>query len=481
MEARLIRGLLVASVVAVSLFAAPEAKAWGGTEVSVSFGTALSPYGEWVSVSRVGRVWRPYRSVVGAEFVPYETGGHWVNSDYGWMFVSDYEWGWAPFHYGRWFMDPIYGWVWVPDSVWGPAWVDWRYGGGYVGWAPLAPAAFAVSYWHPHYCFVETRYFTEPNFYRYRVPDYRVPQVHAATAVVPPRQYGNTRYYAGPPATQVAHDAGHPVSQVQVSRPPPGRVGVTEFRGETHQLQPGGQTRGMTQDNSGRAHFNSGPPGRVENGNGSAARQNPEDGWNQFPGQRGEPHPRNGSNQLNQSSAFPQHSEPVERFGQQQVTPPQPWRQGEERPATGGRVDSVPHEMHQLGQQPQQREQMNPAPQFQRHDSFGAPQQFEQPQVQQREQMNPAPQLQRHDSFGAPQQFQAPHQFQGGQTYQAPQYHQTQRMEAPQQYRQMPPQQFQRMEAPQMPPQMQQRPPQQFHQAPQAQPGMRGGASFHHR
>src|SRR4051812_15685651 len=114
MTARLIRGLVVASVVALSL-GAPEARAWGAS-VSVSFDTALSPYGEWVSVSRVGRVWRPYRTVVGPEFVPYQTGGHWEESEYGWIFVSDYDWGWAPFHYGRWYMDPYYGWVWIPDT-----------------------------------------------------------------------------------------------------------------------------------------------------------------------------------------------------------------------------------------------------------------------------------------------------------------------------------------------------------------------------
>ena len=30
---------------------------------------------------------------------------------------------------------------WVPGYEWGPAWVSWRFGGGYVGWAPLPPRA----------------------------------------------------------------------------------------------------------------------------------------------------------------------------------------------------------------------------------------------------------------------------------------------------------------------------------------------------
>ena len=31
------------------------------------------------------------------------------------------------------------GWCWVPGYTWGPAWVSWRYGDGYCGWAPLPP------------------------------------------------------------------------------------------------------------------------------------------------------------------------------------------------------------------------------------------------------------------------------------------------------------------------------------------------------
>lgn len=31
------------------------------------------------------------------------------------------------------------GWVWVPGVEWAPAWVSWRVGGGYIGWAPLPP------------------------------------------------------------------------------------------------------------------------------------------------------------------------------------------------------------------------------------------------------------------------------------------------------------------------------------------------------
>src|SRR5205809_2680548 len=110
---------------------------FGHFEVSVGmFYDSLSPYGDWVYVGRFGRVWRPSPAVVGVGFRPYATGGEWVYTDYGWSFETEWDWGWAPFHYGRWYLDSAYGWVWVPDTTWGPSWVDWRFGGGYVGWAP---------------------------------------------------------------------------------------------------------------------------------------------------------------------------------------------------------------------------------------------------------------------------------------------------------------------------------------------------------
>jgi len=33
------------------------------------------------------------------------------------------------------------GWVWVPGDEWAPAWVSWRKGNDFVGWAPLPPDA----------------------------------------------------------------------------------------------------------------------------------------------------------------------------------------------------------------------------------------------------------------------------------------------------------------------------------------------------
>lgn len=105
---------------------------------SVSFREALAPYGVWMELPRLGEVWEP--DAVPAGWRPY-TEGRWLYTDDGWTWASDFDWGWAPFHYGRWAHDPVWGWVWVPGDVWGPAWVSWRSGDGFVGWAPLPPDA----------------------------------------------------------------------------------------------------------------------------------------------------------------------------------------------------------------------------------------------------------------------------------------------------------------------------------------------------
>ena len=108
------------------------------------FESALAPFGGWDYDSSYGYVWSPSASIVGAGFSPYATGGHFALTEYGWTWVSDWNWGWAPFHYGRW-ITRAGRWSWVPGSMWGPAWVSWRSGGGYVGWSPLPPRGVCLA------------------------------------------------------------------------------------------------------------------------------------------------------------------------------------------------------------------------------------------------------------------------------------------------------------------------------------------------
>jgi len=109
-------------------------------EVGVSlFYTSLAPYGRWVSIQPYGWSWVP--NDVDFAWRPY-TVGQWVWVEpYGWTWASDEPWGWATYHYGRWTYVDDYGWAWVPGTTWGPAWVAFRYGDPWIGWAPLAPGA----------------------------------------------------------------------------------------------------------------------------------------------------------------------------------------------------------------------------------------------------------------------------------------------------------------------------------------------------
>lgn len=125
----------------------------------------LSPYGRWEVVGSYGRCWIPGR--VEAGWSPYSN-GYWQQTDMGWYWASDEPWGWATYHYGRWDSSPQFGWYWVPQVVWAPAWVSWRQGGGYVGWAPLSPhgrgvVEIDVRGGQSHgYVFVEERRFLDP-------------------------------------------------------------------------------------------------------------------------------------------------------------------------------------------------------------------------------------------------------------------------------------------------------------------------------
>ncbi|MEO8797994.1 MAG: DUF6600 domain-containing protein [Polyangiaceae bacterium] len=105
------------------------------------FREPLEPYGSWADDPVYGTIWVPSDTVVGDDFTPYVTAGHWVYDD-DWIWVSDYSWGWAPFHYGRWVYVDGRRWCWIPGRRYSGAWVVWQSGGdrfGYVGWAPAPP------------------------------------------------------------------------------------------------------------------------------------------------------------------------------------------------------------------------------------------------------------------------------------------------------------------------------------------------------
>jgi hypothetical protein len=134
------------------------------------FHRALRPYGQWLVVPPYGKVWAPNPELVGKDFVPYLTSGHWQYTPRGWSFASDFEFGELVFHHGRWVRVQSLGWLWLEDQRWGPAFVDWRAGGEYVGWActPPPPLPGAAPPPVPEFTYVRARNFARPEVEQFR-------------------------------------------------------------------------------------------------------------------------------------------------------------------------------------------------------------------------------------------------------------------------------------------------------------------------
>jgi hypothetical protein len=120
----------------------------------------LHRYGEWDEHPRYGSIWYPRG--VSSGWAPYRDGRWAYVRPWGWTWVDNAPWGFAPFHYGRW-VHHAGRWGWCPGQytarpVYAPALVGWigngnvsvniRIGGpGYVGWVPLSP----YDVYRPHY------------------------------------------------------------------------------------------------------------------------------------------------------------------------------------------------------------------------------------------------------------------------------------------------------------------------------------------
>ncbi len=121
---------------------------------------ALDRYGRWDTLPDSEAVWFP--TSVPDDWAPYRF-GHWDSIEpWGWTWIDDQPWGFAPFHYGRWInVDGHWGWVpgdVVPHPVYAPALVafvdapddsgDGPDGGPDVGWFPLGPGDDYAP-WYP--------------------------------------------------------------------------------------------------------------------------------------------------------------------------------------------------------------------------------------------------------------------------------------------------------------------------------------------
>lgn len=215
------------------------------TEVTAdSFNTELTPYGSWVDVAGYGRCWRPTVVIYDSGWSPYGDRGHWVYTDYGWYWDSDYAWG-ITFHYGRWFRHPGLGWVWYPDTVWAPSWVVWRSNSDYCGWAPLPPFAvyrpglgfyyrgasvgldFDFGLGAEAFIFVGPDHFCDRHPRSFAVPRDRVPTVfHRTTIVNDFAVNGRNIVNRGFGAERIANATHRPIQPIHVgSLPNAGRQG----------------------------------------------------------------------------------------------------------------------------------------------------------------------------------------------------------------------------------------------------------------
>jgi len=200
-----------ALVLMALLLAVPVDRAQG----EVSFGifySSLSPYGEWISLDAGVYAWRPVG--VPGDWRPYYNGS-WLWTDDGWYWQSEEPWAWAVYHYGRWYYDDYYGWLWTPGYDWAPAWVEWRVGGPYVGWAPLAPYAvfsfsFGIYYTHRwatpynYWCFAPVHAVCSPHVqhyvYRFSENARIIGRTRSAGSV---RPYGGRVQTRGPDRTYI--------------------------------------------------------------------------------------------------------------------------------------------------------------------------------------------------------------------------------------------------------------------------------------
>lgn len=194
-------------------------------EVVDTYERDLSPSGRWVDVPNYGRCFVP--NGIDRDWRPY-TNGHWSHGDDGWAWVADdreASWGEICYHYGRWTHDDRVGWCWVPGTVWAPAWVAWREGGDYSGWAPLPPeggvtvsAAIADRIPPAYFSFCEDKYLGEPRVREHIVPADRTTTIINKTVNITNVTVVNNRVVnRGVDVARVERVSGHRVQQTQVA------------------------------------------------------------------------------------------------------------------------------------------------------------------------------------------------------------------------------------------------------------------------
>src|SRR5437660_5328821 len=225
--------LFALSMLAFVVSALPQAR---GADVTIDFVYDNLSGGNWIDVEGYGYGWQPDIAVSDPNWRPY-TDGYWAYTDYGWTWISYEDFGWATYHYGRWANLADYGWLWFPgsDLDWGPAWVSWRTGGDYVGWAPLPPRGGGELAYESgpitarvdidfnigpaYYNFVDVRYIGEPVLReRIYAPEQNVTYLRS-TVNVTNITYSNSTYSNyGPDYNTLSRYSTRPIQRLTLQR-----------------------------------------------------------------------------------------------------------------------------------------------------------------------------------------------------------------------------------------------------------------------
>jgi uncharacterized protein DUF6600 len=205
---------------AVTLFAGLAAEP-ARADVSFDFAYSnLSEHGSWLVSGEYGRVWQPREYT--RDWNPYYD-GHWVDTDMGWTWVSDYQWGAIPYHYGTWVSDPRYGWVWIPGEVWAPSWVVFRSTPEYIGWSPVPPGfsiGVSMEFGAPSsFIYVSSRDFLAPRLRTAIIPRERTNVfINNTTIINNIVIQNNIVINRGPDVRVIERATGQPVRQQPIEQ-----------------------------------------------------------------------------------------------------------------------------------------------------------------------------------------------------------------------------------------------------------------------
>jgi hypothetical protein len=224
--------LFALTMLACVVSALPQVR---GADVSIDFLYNNLSGGNWIEVEGYGYGWQPDIAVSDPNWRPYSD-GYWAYTDYGWTWISYEDFGWATYHYGRWANLGDYGWTWFPgsDLDWGPAWVSWRTGGDYIGWAPLPPRGPGIVYegqpigatvdiefdiGPEYYNFCDVRFIGEPVL-RDRIfpPTQNVTYITNTVNVTNITVQNNVVYNYGPDINVVSAYSTRPIQRLTIER-----------------------------------------------------------------------------------------------------------------------------------------------------------------------------------------------------------------------------------------------------------------------